>query len=85
MLISKLIAQLGSQQALLELKWMKLALSSSNLSLTYMLKRRILGEPLQYILGMILPIHSSSYNLSYIRTQVLNLLVHSTFSLALRC
>lgn len=50
-LVSALATQLGSQQALLECKWMKLALPTSSLSLTDMLQRRILGEPLQYILG----------------------------------
>jgi hypothetical protein len=53
-LVSALTAQLGSQQALIEFKWMKLALSTSTLSLTDMLQRRILGEPLQYILGIFL-------------------------------
>lgn len=52
-LVSALATQLGSQQALLECKWMKLALPTSSLSLTDMLQRRILGEPLQYILGIL--------------------------------
>jgi hypothetical protein len=48
-LLSALAQQLGSQQALQEFKWMKHAVPSE--SLTRMLQRRILGEPLQYILG----------------------------------
>ncbi|TFK44382.1 S-adenosyl-L-methionine-dependent methyltransferase [Crucibulum laeve] len=52
-LLAQLAAHIGTDQASLELRWMKQALSSglSNATLSTMVKRRALGEPLQYILG----------------------------------
>ncbi|KAF5351867.1 hypothetical protein D9756_007570 [Leucocoprinus leucothites] len=52
-LFAKLAAQLGRQQASLEWKWMNDAIASdtSKNSLQDIVRRRCLGEPLQYILG----------------------------------
>ncbi|KAF7315498.1 S-adenosyl-L-methionine-dependent methyltransferase [Mycena indigotica] len=48
MTFSQLVARLGRRQAALELKWMKAA--SQKQPLEEMLARRVVGEPLQYIL-----------------------------------
>ncbi|KAF8160796.1 S-adenosyl-L-methionine-dependent methyltransferase [Crassisporium funariophilum] len=52
-LLASLSAALGKHQALLEFKWMEQALDTNSLklSLNEMVRRRSLGEPLQYILG----------------------------------
>ena len=47
-LVAALVAQLGSRQANLELKWMR---QHPHQDIADMLRRRTLGEPLQYILG----------------------------------
>lgn len=53
-LLARLAAQLGTQQASNEWRWMNDALASapSGLSLRDMVNRRCRGEPLQYILGI---------------------------------
>ncbi|KIJ19158.1 hypothetical protein PAXINDRAFT_109716 [Paxillus involutus ATCC 200175] len=52
-LFTNLVSSLGRENARLELKWMKQALSPSDppTALQTMLERRLRGEPLQYILG----------------------------------
>jgi len=54
-LLSSLVASLGSKcQAAREFKWMKQAIGSGHgLSLSEMVQRRLTGEPLQYILGIL--------------------------------
>jgi len=47
-LVAALVAQLGTRQANLELKWMR---QHPHHDMSDMLRRRTLGEPLQYILG----------------------------------
>lgn len=57
-LLATLARTLGSEQAALELKWMRQAVADreSSTSLDEMVRRRSLGEPLQYILGMCLEV-----------------------------
>ena len=55
-LVAALVAQLGSRQANLELKWMK---QHAQHDIFEMIRRRTLGEPLQYILGRWRPPSSS--------------------------
>lgn len=50
MSFSALVARIGIAQATQELRWIKRAANSS-LSLSHLISRRTLGEPLQYILG----------------------------------
>ena len=50
-LLSVLQAVLGRDHARLELKWMRDSQNSSSPGLEEMVRRRVSGEPLQYILG----------------------------------
>lgn len=57
-LLAKLAARLGGRQASLEWRWINEAVASapSKYSLQDMVRRRCLGEPLQYILGPLPPV-----------------------------